>query len=34
MPWLPSFVPADDWLRIAIDEGPEEEEEEREEEDE
>lgn len=34
MPWLPSFVPADDWLRIAIDEDPEEEEEEREEEDE
>lgn len=23
MPWLPSFVPEDDWLRIAIDEEPE-----------
>ena len=28
MPWLPSFVPEDDWLRIAINEEPEEEEEE------
>lgn len=24
MPWLPSFVPADDWLRIAINEEEEE----------
>lgn len=28
MPWLPSFVPEDDWLRITINEEPEEEEEE------
>lgn len=26
MPWLPSFVSPDDWLRIAIDEEPDEEE--------
>lgn len=32
MPWLPSFVPEDDWLRIAIDEEPEEEGEEEEDE--
>ena len=28
MPWLPSFVSPDGWLRIAINEEPEEEEEE------
>ena len=34
MPYRPSFVPADDWLRIAInEEGPEDEEEREEEED-
>ncbi|SMB82290.1 hypothetical protein SAMN05660745_02613 [Corynebacterium glucuronolyticum] len=31
MPWLPSFVSPDDWLRIAIDEEPDEEEREEEE---
>lgn len=30
MPWLPSFVSPDDWLRIAINEEPEEEEKEEE----
>jgi|GEM_PF-5621734 len=32
MPWLPSFVSPDDWLRIAINEEPEEEREEEEDE--
>ena len=32
MPWLPSFVPEDGWLRIAINEEPEEEREEEEDE--